>query len=56
MRNRLSWVVWAGCLANQEGAGKTFFTVRAYDTLELAQRRLVTTNTLQISSGIGIEF
>ncbi|MFN0104803.1 MAG: hypothetical protein ACKV2U_22305 [Bryobacteraceae bacterium] len=36
--------------------GPAYFTVRAYDTPELGQRRLFSTRNLQVSSGIGIEF
>ena len=36
--------------------GKTYLTLRAYDTPELEQTRLFSTRNLQISSGVGIEF
>jgi len=36
--------------------GPAYFTIRAYDTPELRQRRLFSSKNLQLSSGIGIEF
>jgi len=36
--------------------GKTYFTIRAYDTPEIGQKQLFSTKNLQVSSGIGIEF
>jgi hypothetical protein len=36
--------------------GKTYFTIRAYDTPEAEQKHLFSIKNLQVSSGIGIEF